>query len=143
MTPTEARALADTLARGWPTKGVPADIWQPALEPLDYDAALEAIMQLIDTRDTPPSILSFRAAYNAARAPKIARLREPCDICGGSGWEQIAVHRDGYPHPTSGVVPCRCSNGRIVDAAHRRALEHNADELRRTRPLNATEEHAA
>lgn len=139
MTPAEAHALARTLATSWPGRGVPVDTWAPALEPLDYRPALDAIVHLVDTREEPPSVASFKAAYRACATPLRTYLREDCARCGGTGYETIEVQRPGYPVPTSGVVPCRCSNGRAVSDAHRRAVEHNEHELRRTRPLNATE----
>jgi hypothetical protein len=134
MTPTEATSLADTLTRAWPKTGVAHEIWMAALNPLEFTPALNAIAALVDTFDQPPSVVAFKAAYRG-QTPAARPLREDCSRCDGTGWEEIEVHRNGHPGPTTGVVPCKCSNGKANDDAHRRAIEHNDLELRRaTRP---------
>lgn len=143
MNPTEAAQLADTLTRSWPQRGVDPDVLATKLATMDYLPALNAIAALADREERPPSIAQFSAEYRAHAAPLRTYLREDCARCGGSGWEIIETQRPGYPTPTTGVVPCRCSNGRLVTEAHQRAVEHNETELRRTRPLNATSEAAA
>jgi hypothetical protein len=137
VTPTEAQALARTLAGSWPRRGVDEATWAPILEALDYGPALDTVVRLVDTTEHPPSVTAYRAAYRATLAPGLRYLREDCARCDGTGFEFIEIHREGHPFPTSGVVPCRCSEGKRHDDAHRAAIEHNEHELRRTRPVGA------
>lgn len=134
MTPDQAAALAQTLTQSWPGRGVASDVWRGRLETLDYDAARTTVVRLIDTCEQPPSVAQFIAAYRSVVTPARLRYQEPCSICDGTGWEQITVQRPNYPMPTTGVVPCRCTNGRTVDEAHRRAVDANDHELRRRPP---------
>lgn len=131
MTPDQAAALAQTLTQSWPGRGVATDVWRGRLETLDYDDARTTIVRLIDTFENPPSVAQFIASYRATATPTRARYLEPCAICDGTGWEQITVQRPNYPTQTTGVVPCRCTNGRTIDEAHRRAVDANDHELRR------------
>lgn len=137
MTPDEAAGLARTITESWPGRGASRDAWEARLESLDFDAALDTVARLVDTEPDPPSIARFIAAYRAGLAPAIRYLHEDCALCGGTGWEEITVQRPNYPHPTTGVVPCRCSRGRANEGAHLRAVEHNETELRRSKPLAA------
>lgn len=136
MTPEQAATLAATMTSSWPRTGVAHDTWTAKFTPLDYDATLTTIGRLVDTCENPPSVAQFIAAYRASATPARLRYQAPCAICDGTGWEQITAQRPNYPMQTTGVVPCRCTNGRTIDEAHRRAVDANDHELRR-RPTPA------
>lgn len=135
MTPDEARKVASAIADTWPGRGPSIERWIEPLQRHTLDDARTTYRWFRDNAEHPPSIAQFLAKHRELHTATAQRLREPCATCDGTGWEQITVQRPGYPHETSGVVPCRCTNGRSVDDAHRRAVEHNETELRRTRPL--------
>jgi hypothetical protein len=138
VTPEQANTLAHTMTGSWPRHGVAHDTWAAKFGPLDYDDVLAVIGRLVDTTDQPPSVAQFIATHRAHVTPTRIRHMEPCAICDGLGWESITVHRPNHPYPTSGVIPCRCSNGRNVRDAHQRAVDANDTELRRRPPATET-----
>ena len=131
MTRDQAVQLAVIITDGWPGNGASPAMWADKLEPLDPGTCGLIIDHLLNTEERPPAWARFYAEYRSRRPSKHQQFRQPCDRCDGTGWEQIEVHRNGYPHPTTGAVPCRCTNGKQTIDAHRRAVEHNDAELRR------------
>ena len=136
MTPDQAATLAGLITRAFPGRSVAADIWQMRLEADDFNTARDAIARLIDTSEQPPSVSRYIAVYRSLAAPTGFRYAEPCSICDGTGWESVEVQRPNYPVRTTGVVPCRCSNGRNVEPGHTRAVALNDATLHRGRHKN-------
>lgn len=140
MTPAEADNLAFDLATSWP-RALAAHVWADSIGHLDASQTRATLRTLradpnINTLHGP-SVGQFLAEHRRLHATNTDHYRTPCAICDGLGWEQITVQRPGHPHPTTGVVPCRCSNGRQHEQAHRLALEHNRNELAKHSTISA------
>lgn len=137
MTPTEARNVAIAIADTWPNGHINIERWVEPIGRLEIDDARTTYRWLRDHTETAPTIAGFIAKNRELGNHHAAGpLRTPCMICDGTGWESITVHRPGHPHPTSGVKPCRCSNGQAVTPGYHRALDDNDRTLGRT-PLKA------
>ena len=130
MTPDNARTAAAKFADTWPGK-IRVEIWTEVLEPLDVAQVRETYRRLRDTAEHAPTPAAFRTLHRSMHGghDTTPAHREPCAICDGSGWETVTVQRPDYPHPTSGVLPCRCTNGRQYIEPHRRAIEANEKAL--------------
>lgn len=67
----EAKALVGMMVSAWPHSKMSADtidvIWLPRLAEMDGDTAREAMDQLIDTEEYPPSVAKFREVYTQVR----------------------------------------------------------------------------
>ena len=131
MTPNEATNLAETITKAFPGRGVDHQVWTVVLEPLDYQQALTAVVALVETLERPPAVAAFKAAYHAQR-PTRGHYQSDCELCFGSGWEQIETQRAGHL-VASGVVPCKCSAGHANQDAWSRALDHNDETCNRSR----------
>ena len=128
MTPDEARKVAIALADTWPHAGIVPERWVEPLGRLDIDQARATYRAARDTFERAPSVAQFLAKHRELHPPhRNQRHREPCFICDGLGWEHVERQRPGHANPTSGVVPCRCTNGRQHDDMHRRMLDELAD----------------
>jgi len=143
----ETARLVNLLISTWPA-GVKGYVWTDTLGPLDHDPALAAYLELREHDERPPSVARYLAAYHAQRA----RTDDPptsCQICDGTGWEELdhpAAHNpltchpdDEHPCACTAVRPCRCSAGRRRALAHRSIVEFNARALHRPPPRAAAE----
>lgn len=138
MTPDEARRCAIAIADTWPHGKLSIERWVEPLERLDVEPARATYRWLRDHAEHAPTVAAFLAKHRELHASTTSRLREPCELCDGTGWEEITTQRQGHPHPTTGVIPCRCTNGQANRDIHRNVLEHNDRELAHYR-----EDHAA
>ena len=131
MTPTDAANVTAMIVETW--QGGPAEhVWVNALTKLELIPAIETYEHLRETDERPPSIARFFAAHKARTTPRHEALHAPCVTCAGLGWESVTTQHTGHPHPTSGVKPCRCTNGQAVSAGYHRALDDNDRALGRT-----------
>lgn len=138
MERTSALGLASRMMNtpGWDTPKWPEakfNLWVEELETLDEGAAGTAWVKLRRTHNHCPTIAEFRAATTALNThDRSTREATPhCTVCDGHGWAHID-HADADGQPTgSHAEPCRCPNGRRVEASHRAIIDHNNDELTR------------
>ena len=131
MTPDNARAAAAKFADTWPGK-IRVEIWTEVLEPHDVAQVRDTYRRMRDTFEHAPTPSAFRTLHRSMHGGTIddePAHRQPCAICDGIGWETIEVQRPNYPYPTSGVIPCRCSNGNQYRAGHQRGVEANDKQL--------------
>lgn len=125
MTPDEARKVAIAIADTWPQARIAIERWAEPLQRLDIDQARNTYRHLRDNEDRAPTIAQFLAKNRELHATTTSHHREPCALCDSTGWQSVTVHREGHPYPTSGVIPCRCTNGQQMRDSHRRAIEAN------------------
>lgn len=119
MNTDEANEIATQIARIWPNDRINTSAWIEPLQRLEPGPARRTVRDLRDTSDKAPTIAAFIRRHrelNHVTGPATHRIE--CDICGGNGWETITVQRPNYPIPTTGVIPCRCTNGRTIEASH-------------------------
>ena len=101
--------------------------WHGFLERYPARQCNEALDALIHAGEDGPNLPTFlRAVKERAPSAHHELPREPCDICGGSGWEQTQpVEHRGYAYTQ--VAPCRCSTGRRMETVHAGILTTNGE----------------
>ena len=124
MTPDNARNAASKFADTWPGR-IRVEIWTEVLEHYDVNEARETYRHLRDTSEHAPTIAAFKTQHRLLHphGERTEGRRTECNLCGGTGWDEITVQRPNYPTPTVGVAPCRCSNGNANRAVHAKILE--------------------
>jgi hypothetical protein len=128
MTPTEADQLAYDISTSWP-KALAPHVWAEAITHLDHQQARHTLRTILLNTDINqiygPSIGQYLAEHRRIHTTTNTTQRTPCTICDGLGWQTFTTQRPGHPHTTTGVMPCRCTNGNQYQTGYRNAIDHN------------------
>jgi hypothetical protein len=134
MTNLEGAHLAQAIANGWPTRGVPADTWAADIRDLDPGTVRDTLTVLRHELDRPPTVAQFIRRYREVRAeaaePEVhegtctacdgcGSVRDDMDIVFGTP-EEIAA---GRGRVVQQVTWCRrCRAGAAARLAHARVV---------------------